>query len=73
MDLSDYYGDDSAAWSAQSVANLESVSVLESGSFSGGEWQRPLTRAEAAQLLSAAMTLADAKAGSGGLLGGLAE
>ena len=36
-----------------------------------GDWQRPLTRGEAAQLLSAAMTLAEKKQESAGLLSGL--
>ncbi len=49
------------------MANLESVRVIESGSFSAGDWQRPLTRGEAAQLLSAAMTLAEKKQESAGL------
>ena len=53
------------------MANLESVCVVESGSFSAGDWQRTLTRGEAAQLLSAAMTLAEKKQGGSGLLGGL--
>lgn len=70
VDMSGYSGEDAAAWCAQAVANLEAVCVLESGSFSGSDWQRPLTRAEAAQLLSAAMTLAEGQ-GSGGLLASL--
>ena len=61
VDLSDYDAGSADAWSAQAVANLESVRVIESGSFSAGDWQRPLTRGEAAQLLSAAMTLAEKK------------
>lgn len=71
VDMSDYYGESADAWCAQAVANLESVSVLESGSFSAGDWQRSLTRAEAAELLSAAMTLAQKKQENGGLLAGL--
>ncbi len=71
VDLSDYDAGSADAWSAQAVANLESVRVIESGSFSAGDWQRPLTRGEAAQLLSAAMTLAEKKQESAGLLSGL--
>ena len=71
VDLSDYDAGSADAWSAQAVANLESVRVIESGSFSAGDWQRPLTRGEAAQLLSAAMTLAEKKQESAGLLFGL--
>ena len=71
VDLSDYDAGSADAWSAQAVANLESVRVIESGSFSAGDWQRPLTRGEAAQLLSAAVTLAEKKQESAGLLSGL--
>mgnify|MGYP002524276854 FL=1 len=71
VDLSDYDAGSADAWSAQAVANLESVRVIESGSFSSGDWQRPLTRGEAAQLLSAAMTLAEQKQERAGLLSGL--
>lgn len=59
VDLADYGETD--AWSAQAAANLISVSVLPSGSFSGERLSRALTRAEAAELLSAAMTLAQEK------------
>lgn len=69
VDMSRYEGENAEAWCAQAVANLESVRVLASGSFSGGDWQRALTRAEAAQLLSAAMTLAEGKTGGGRLAG----
>lgn len=62
--LADYGETD--AWSAQAAANLISVSVLPSGSFSGERLSRALTRAEAAELLSAAMTLSQKK--NGGLL-----
>lgn len=71
VDLSDYHGESAAAWSAQAVANLESVSVIESGSFSSADLSRPLTRGEAAQLLSAAMTLAEKKQGGSGLFTGI--
>lgn len=69
VDLTAYHGEEQAAWSAQAVANLESVSVVESGHFSSADHSRTLTRAEAAQLLSAAMTLAEKKQEEeGGLL-----
>lgn len=58
-----------AAWSAQAVADLRSVGIIPSGSFSQEEMSRPLTRSEAAELLSAAALLAEKK--SGGLLSGL--
>ncbi len=57
------------SWSAQAVANLMSVSVIETGRFGAQDMQRAMTRAEAAELLSAAMTLSEGK--SGGLLGRL--
>ena len=68
VDLSDY--DAADAWCAQAVANLESVSVIESGRFSAEEMRSGVTRAQAAELLSAAMTLKESKTG-GGLLSGL--
>lgn len=68
VDLSDY--DAADAWCAQAVANLESVSVIESGRFSAEEMRSGVTRAQAAELLSAAMTLKESRAG-GGLLSGL--
>lgn len=56
------------AWCAQAVANLESVSIVPSGGFARAQMQKPLSRAEAAELLSAAMTLLDARqSGASGL------
>lgn len=63
VDLSDY--DASDAWCAQAVANLTSVSVIESGRFSAEEMRSGVTRAQAAELLSAAMTLKEGKADQG--------
>lgn len=71
VDLTDAPAVGAAAWSAQAVANLESVRVIESGSFGAEELSRPLTRGEAAQLLSAALTLADRKQADTGRLAGL--
>lgn len=71
VDLSGVPAESAGAWSAQAVANLESVRVLASGSFAAGDYQRTLTRAEAAQLLSAAMTLAERRQADEGLLTGL--
>lgn len=59
VDLADYVETD--AWSAQAAANLVSVSVLPSGSFSDAQLSRALTRAETAELLSAAMALSQEK------------
>jgi len=61
VDMSDYYGEDADAWYAQAVMNLESVSILSAGSFAGSDPSRALTRAEAAELLSAAMALVEAR------------
>ena len=68
VDLSDY--DAGEAWCAQAVANLQSVSVIESGRFSEEEMRSGMTRSQAAELLSAAMTLRESKS-SKGLLSGL--
>ena len=50
-------------WYAQAVANLESVSIAPVGGFGEG-LDRGVTRGEAAQLLSAAMALSEARAES---------
>ncbi len=71
VDLTDAPEVDAAAWSAQAMANLASVHVIESGSFGAEASSRPLTRGEAAQLLSAAMTLAEKKAAETGRLAGV--
>lgn len=60
---------ESEAWCAQAVANLQAVSVLEAGSFPGEAMRAPLTRAQAAELLSAAMALGEKE--ERGLLAGL--
>ena len=72
VDLSDYDVQDADnAWCAQAVANLQSVSVIESGRFSTDEMRSGVTRAQAAEILSAAMTLKNGRAGKGGLLSGI--
>ena len=60
-----------SAWCAQAVANLQSVSILQTGSFTSDDMLRGITRAEAAELLSAAMTLEAGRGADGGLLGRL--
>ena len=60
-----------SAWCAQAVANLQSVSIIESGRFSAEKMQANVTRAQAAELLSAAMTLREGSAQKGGLLSGI--
>ena len=68
VDLSDYAEN---AWCAQAVANLQSVSIIESGRFSADEMRSGVTRAQAAEMLSAAMTLRNDRNEKGGLLSGL--
>ncbi len=63
VDLADFDGDE-PAWYAQAVANLESVSIAPAGGFADGGAERGVTRAEAAELLSAAMALTEARAAS---------
>lgn len=71
VDLADFAAEDCPAWCAQAVANLESVSIAPTGGFSGESLSRGLTRAEAAELLSAAMTLADERNAKQSVFGGL--
>lgn len=72
VDLSSY--DEAAAesaWCAQAVANLQSVSILQTGRFTHDDMRRGITRAEAAELLSAAMTLQAGRGADKGLIGQL--
>ena len=72
VDLSDFNASDAeSAWCAQAVANLQSVSIIESGRFSAEEMRSGVTRAQAAELLSAAMTLREGSTQKGGLLSGI--
>ena len=72
VDLSDYDAQDAEnAWCAQAVANLQSVSIIESGRFSADEMRSGVTRAQAAEMLSAAMLLRNDRNEKGGLLSGL--
>ena len=61
VDLSVWYADREAvpSWAAQAVANMESVSVLSAGSFGSDAMSEPVTRADAARMLSAAGQLLD--------------
>ena len=70
VDLADF-ADSAPAWCAQAVANLESVSIAPVGGYNAEALSRPVTRAEAAQLLSAAMALAHSRAESGSFWDGL--
>lgn len=57
------YGAADDVWSAQAAANLISVRVLPAGSFTSDRLAQPLTRADAARMLSAAMALSAQKPG----------
>lgn len=72
VDLDEWYADRDAApsWAAQAVGNLEAFQVLSAGSFGSQTLERPVTRADAAKMLSAADTLlqGDSPSGIRGLL-----
>lgn len=59
VDLTTWYADREAvpSWAAQAVGNMESVSVLAAGSFGSASLNNSVTRADAAQMLTAAGTL----------------
>ena len=59
VDLASWYAYREAvpSWAAQAVGNMEAVSVLAAGSFGSAAMGETVTRADAAQMLSAAGTL----------------
>ena len=59
VDLSVWYADRDAmpSWAAQAVGNMEAVRVLSVGSFGSGTMAQPITRADAAMMLSVASAL----------------
>ena len=61
VDLAVWYADREAvpSWAAQAVGNMEAVNVLSAGSFGSQTMEQAVTRADAAQMLSAAKTLLD--------------
>lgn len=61
IELDVWYADrDSVpSWAAQAVGNMESISVLSVGSFGSAAMGEPVTRGDAAQMLSAVKTLLD--------------
>lgn len=65
------FSDEEPVWYAQSVANLESVSVAPAGGYDVEALSRGVTRGEAAELLSAAMALSEARSQSDGVWGRL--
>lgn len=70
VDLSSY-DEAENTWCAQAVANLQSVSILQSGRFSSDEMCRGVTRRTAAELISAAVTLQESRQSDRGLIGDL--
>lgn len=70
VDLDVWYADreEIPSWAAQAVGNMEAVSVLAAGSFGSSGLEQAVTRADAAQMLSAARTLLDGEETSSGLL-----
>lgn len=61
VDLADF-DEDEPVWYAQAAANLASVGVAPAGGYTSEALSRGLTRGEAAELLSATMALAEARA-----------
>lgn len=59
VELDVWYADreEVPSWAAQAVGNMEAVSVLAAGSFGSLTMEEPVTRGDAAQMLSAARTL----------------
>ena len=66
VNLDVWYADREAvpSWAAQAVANMEAVNVLSVGSFGSQTMEQAVTRADAAQMLSAAKTLMDGESDS---------
>ena len=73
VDLDVWFADREAvpSWAAQAVGNMEAYSVLSAGSFGSGTLEDAVTRADAAQMLSAASTLLEGEESEGGLFGWL--
>lgn len=59
VDLQVWYADREAvpSWAAQAVGNMEALCVLQTGSFGSDTMEQPVTRGDAAKMLSAARTL----------------
>jgi len=53
--------EEDAGWAAQAVANMESVQVVAAGSFGSAALSQGISRGEAAEMLSATMTLMEEK------------
>ncbi len=63
VDLCAVFGEESGVpdWAAQAVANMTSVSVMAADDFSEFELRQTVSRAEAAQMLAAAMEVLDSQ------------
>lgn len=61
VDLQVWYADRDAvpSWAAQAVGNMEATGILAAGSFGSSWLERTVTRADAAQMLSAVRTLVE--------------
>lgn len=57
------------SWAAQAVANMESVQVVAAGSFGTPAVAETVNRAQAAEMLCAAISLMESEADDGGLFG----
>ena len=73
LDVADVPVEETAgeSWAAQAVANMASVSVVSAGSFGPSEMEAGITRAQAAEMLAAAVELIESQEDSGGLFGWL--
>lgn len=67
VDLTVWYADRQAVptWAAQAVGNMEALNVLSAGSFGSDAMEEAVTRADAAQMLSAARTLLEGEPSGG--------
>lgn len=67
VELEVWYADreEVPSWAAQAVGNMEALNVLQTGSFGSDELEHAVTRADAAQMLSAAGILLHGRASTG--------
>ncbi len=73
VELDVWYADreEVPSWAAQAVGNMEAVSVLAAGSFGSLTMEEPVTRGDAAQMLTAAKTLLEGQEEKSGPFGWL--
>ena len=70
LNVTDVRLEETAAWSDQAVANMESVHVISAGSFGSEAASQTITRAQAAEILTAAIRLMEDQEDQGGGLFG---